>query len=158
MAITRQGYAQKILEQLNARDGDRYPLNLNNVEGLVCWMTAEGGNAANNPLNTTWVVDGHSTPLPGNSAGVQEYDSLEVGVTATVNTLLQHGGQDYSVILTSLRNGWKPWALLSRVVRNVPKWGTNIGDNSRESIDAFVAGVENRWADTGGAFTYVSST
>jgi hypothetical protein len=69
MAITRQGYAQKILEELNARDGDRYPLNLNNVEGLVCWMIAEGGNAANNPLNTTWVVDGHSRHFQGTLRG-----------------------------------------------------------------------------------------
>lgn len=150
-AVTRQGFARAILESLNRADGDRYKLNLNNVDGLVCWMLAEGGNAAWNPLNTTQVMPG-SKPLPGNTAGVQEYVSYTQGVDATVKTLLNG---NYEVVLVSLRNGWKPWALLMRVQRT--PWGTHISDGSEAAANTFVSGVEARWAAAGGAFEYVSS-
>jgi hypothetical protein len=163
MPTTRQGYAKSLLEHLAALDQPHhYPLTLTTVEGLVCWMVAEGGNAAWNPMNTTWVVPGHSTPLPGNSAGVQEYDSQAVGLEATTRTLLAawHDGvptgTTYADVLTSLRAGWGPVALLQRVHRS--PWGTKIGDGSEPVVSAFVAGVEGRWASDGGAYTYISES
>jgi hypothetical protein len=151
MAVTRQGYAQRLLKELAVQDPTHtYPMNLYNIEGLVCWMVAEGGTAAWNPLNTTQPMPG-SSPLPGNTAGVQEYTSYAQGIDATIKTLLNG---NYAVVLESLRRGWKPWALLMRVQRT--PWGTHIGDGSVDDVDAFVAGVEDRWAGDETAFKYVS--
>jgi hypothetical protein len=210
MAATRMGYSKALVEELRSLDPTHfYPGNLRTLDGLVCWMVAEGGNAAWNPLNTTWRVEGHSQPLPGNTAGVQEYDSMAVGVEATARTLLgpwvsgKPTGETYALVLTALRAGWGASSLLQRVQRTV--WGTfhlsEPGKATREvsfasgvlaldggsmalkaaqekavelqlfaaferpkalmspdEIDAFVAGVEERWMNAGGAYTYISET
>ena len=50
------------------------------------WQQAESTNANYNPLATTKKTT-NSKPLPGNSAGVQQYSSESEGVDATVATL-----------------------------------------------------------------------
>ena len=55
---------------------------------VVAWEEAEGASqSANNPLDSTLPETG-STPLPANSAGVQMYPSLGVGLQADVGTVL----------------------------------------------------------------------
>lgn len=63
------------------------PVTQSNIQFIERWITREGGGGANNPLNTTQQMNG-STVLAGNSAGVQNYSNLDVGVQATVKTLL----------------------------------------------------------------------
>lgn len=62
------------------------PVTQSNLDFIERWITREGGGGANNPLNTTQQMNG-STVLAGNSAGVQNYGNLDVGVQATVKTL-----------------------------------------------------------------------
>jgi hypothetical protein len=165
MATTRQGFAQKVIERLPDFEADlgliqhAYPQHLNNIEGLVDIFVAEGGNAARNPANTTLKMPG-STPLPGNTAGVQEYTSMDQGIEATCRTLLSNKGATYAGILTSLRNAWTPQVLIARWVAS--PWGTHIEANvggARDSVGAinnFVIAVESRWGTE--AFAYVSET
>jgi hypothetical protein len=91
-----------------------------NVEAVVGWEQAEGGNweddARFNPLNTTYVLDG-STPINGD--GVQSYSSWAVGTTATVLTI-ENGL--YGGILAALAKGDDPVAV-ARAVGASP-WGT----------------------------------
>ena len=50
------------------------------------WAQVEGGTAKWNPLNSTMQIPG-STPLAGNTAGVQNYPRPVWGVCATAMTL-----------------------------------------------------------------------
>ena|SRR5579875_2643784 len=73
-----------------------------NTRILVAWSWGEkphpdGALQWYNPLNVTRAVPG-STPVPGNSAGVQVYPSLEVGIQANADTIRQ-----YPTLLTALR-------------------------------------------------------
>lgn len=70
-----------------------------NVEFLACWAEREGGNAEFNPLNTEYRLSGSSSY---NSAGVQNFPTVQEGATATVRTLLN--GM-YSDIVAALRSG-----------------------------------------------------
>lgn len=62
------------------------PVTPSNVDFILAWAKREGGGGAWNPLNTT-LKHGTSTPLAGNSAGVQNYSSFQDGVAATIQTL-----------------------------------------------------------------------
>lgn len=73
-------FATAVLNGLGA------PVTQSNLDFIERWITREGGGGANNPLNTTQQMNG-STVLAGNSAGVQNYGNLDVGVQATVKTL-----------------------------------------------------------------------
>lgn len=76
------------------------PTTTANVQLLEAQAQAEGTSAKNNPLATTLGISGQSAALPGNSAGVQQYTTPEVGVNATARTL-----QSYPGILSLLRTG-----------------------------------------------------
>jgi hypothetical protein len=65
------------------------------------WVAREGGGGLNNPLNTTLRQPG-STPLKGNSAGVQNYTSFIQGVDATALTI---GNGFYPDIVAALGTG-----------------------------------------------------
>ena len=73
-------FATSVLTDLGA------PVTQSNLDFIERWIAREGGGGANNPLNTTQQMSG-STALSGNSAGVQNYGDLDVGVQATVKTL-----------------------------------------------------------------------
>lgn len=75
------------------------PVTQANVDWLVSWAAKEGTAARNNPLATTLRTNG-STPLPGNSAGVQEYPTAAAGVAATAATL-----KGYSSIVSAFQTG-----------------------------------------------------
>jgi len=57
----------------------------NNVNFLKTWQSFEGGNAKNNPLNTTYKLTGATNY---NSAGVKNYETDNDGIKATAKTLL----------------------------------------------------------------------
>jgi hypothetical protein len=62
-----------------------------NVEAILAWETAEGGNWHNtamfNPLNTTFRYDGSSNFNGGSASGVQAFRNWDDGVYATALTL-----------------------------------------------------------------------
>lgn len=75
------------------------PATQANVNWLLAWSQKEGTAARFNPLATTLQTRG-STPLPGNSAGVQEYPNAATGIAATARTL-----RAYSGIVAQLKSG-----------------------------------------------------
>lgn len=77
-----------------------WPQTAANRDSIVAWENREGGGGTNNPLNTTLVYGG-STPLAGNSAGVQNYPSIQVGLEATLATLRGGGYADIVMALSS---------------------------------------------------------
>ena len=81
-------------------------------------MQAEGGDAKNNPLNTTMHMPG-STRF--NSADVQNYPSAEVGIEATVKTLKLRG-HGYEKIVKRLRENAPALKIIEAVGES--DWGT----------------------------------
>ena len=69
-----------------------------NLDWLKEWAASEGTLAANNPLATERPQPGHDSRF--NSNGVRNYDSFDVGVQATVETL---GLSYYQSIVDSMR-------------------------------------------------------
>jgi len=102
---------------MDVLDGINAPTTDPNVVGMLAWDMAEGRTAMFNLLDTT-LKTADSTPLPGNSAGVQEYPNWDAGVNATVQTLQNYGG-----ILTALRQQQGPQALAKAV--GASPWGTS---------------------------------
>lgn len=84
-------WAVAILRELDA------PRSKVNCFALAGWFHREGGGGRNNPMNTTLRAAGATGAI--NSAGVENYDTPEHGVAATVRTL--HG---YPAIVLSLRD------------------------------------------------------
>ena len=75
------------------------PVTPENVRYVNAWAQAEGGNASNNPFNTTQTAPGASSY---NSVGVRNYTSPQQGIAATIQTL-KNG--HYQVLLNALRQG-----------------------------------------------------
>ena len=105
-------------EALLAAGGE--PETAQNIEAIVAWAHAEGGNWKNNakfnPLDTTKALDG-STPI--NSVGVQAYSSWAVGVQATELTLTNG---HYGGVLSALAAGNSAVAVANAVAAS--PWGT----------------------------------
>jgi hypothetical protein len=78
------------------------PVTAENLAFLDSWAHNEGTAALNNPLATTLTSPG-SYPLPGNSAGVQQYSTPGAGELATSTTL--KGLSVYAPIVRGLRSG-----------------------------------------------------
>jgi hypothetical protein len=91
-----------------------------NVEAILGWEEAEGGNWENdarfNPLDTTYVLDGSS---PMNGVGVQAYSSWSIGLQATVLTI---DNGLYGGILAALAKADDPVAVARAV--GASAWGT----------------------------------
>lgn len=84
---SRLGFAATLYRALGtpavAGSIDRLPA----VMFIVAWCAKEGARPqSNNPLNTVMRAPG-SKPLPGNSAGVQQYDNLATAVGLYVKNL-----------------------------------------------------------------------
>jgi hypothetical protein len=109
--VTRQGFAKRVLNALDMKAEWR------REAALLAWMQAEGGDAKNNPLNTTQRMKGSSDY---NSVHVQNYPDLETGVTATVKTL-RSSGHGYEYIIDRLEHG-TPREILQAVAAS--SWGT----------------------------------
>lgn len=114
--VTRAEFAEKLLRKLHA------PVTMRNQWALVSWMTAEGGTAHYNPLNTTQKMPGS---WDYNWVPVQNYPDLETGLEATVKTLnygADRGLYGYHAIRHNLRrNAWAR-RTLGAVERSA--WGT----------------------------------
>lgn len=98
----RTAMASGILKAIGAD-----PSNANAMNFMLAWMQAEGTAAQYNPLGTTQQMAG-SYALPGNSAGVQQYPSMQLGIEAIKRTLLN--GR-YNEIVQGLRQGVNPLQL-----------------------------------------------
>jgi cell wall-associated NlpC family hydrolase len=101
------------------------PTSPANLTFLTAWMTAESGPdtgsptlsaARYNPLNTTRPAPGS---WPFNSAGVQNYPTLDVGVTASADTTL---APPYAGLLAALRAGTD--AVADAQALAASPWGT----------------------------------
>jgi peptidoglycan hydrolase-like protein with peptidoglycan-binding domain len=90
--ITDKNFYERLLTELGA------PVTSENLKYLYAWRQAEGKGGKYNPFNTTWKRPG-STKM--NSAGVQNYVSLEDGMVATLKTL-RNGF--YDCIVNGLKN------------------------------------------------------
>ena len=88
-----------------------------NITSVTNWIRHEQAGwppfTKNNPLNTTQAMPG-SYPLPGNTAGVQQYPTAAEGIAATKITI--ENGR-YNDVLLALRGGrglcGRSWAGLS---------------------------------------------
>lgn len=109
MAVTAEQWANDLLRAA------QLPVTPQNVQFIAHWLPLENTRALHNPMASTWPVPG-STPLPGNSAGVQNYATYEDGVRATALTLNTPPGRGiayYPNIVAGLRSG-NPWPLHDR--------------------------------------------
>lgn len=125
MAITQQtktpvvsadAFASGILGGIGAPDSP------SNHSFIIAWMGGENTNARNNPLATTQPAQGTSD---FNSIGVKNYPSPQVGLTATVQTLLNGY---YNGIVSDLRKGnVAPQSIINNNASELGTWGTGAG-------------------------------
>jgi cell wall-associated NlpC family hydrolase len=91
-----------------------------NLRFFDAWARAEGGTATNNPFNTTQKMPGSTFYNQlGGGIGVQNYQTPQVGIDATVNTLTN--GR-YGNIIGALRKGDSAMRA-AQALANSP-WGT----------------------------------
>lgn len=96
---------------------------LDNADWLTfceAWQTAEGGDAAHNPFNTTLKLPG-STNYRKTPPLVQNYRGQKQGVEATVSTLLE---VKYADLITGMRANADPYWLA--VLVHESGWGTDL--------------------------------
>lgn len=110
--MTRGQFAHRLFKRLGV------PKTLHNRRALAAWIQSEGGNARNNPLNTTQDWDGATN---FNSVGVKDYPSEEAGVAATAKTF-GWTGHNYEAILRDLRQNADAEETLDAVAAS--DWGT----------------------------------
>lgn len=92
------------------------------IKFFIAWRQAEGGKALNNPFNTTKTMkaDGITNY---NSVGVKNYPTIDLGVTATVNTLKLKYYQD---LMNKLNNNMVTAEELADSP-DLKTWGTGKG-------------------------------
>jgi hypothetical protein len=113
---TRGEFAKALLPAIGA------PVTKRNMWALLAWMQAEGGEAKNNPLNTTEEWPGATIY---NWVGVKNYPSFKDGVAATARTLnygAEHRRYGYAAIRKRLRND--AWAYNTLRAVEASDWGT----------------------------------
>jgi hypothetical protein len=94
------------------------PITKNNMAFFYAWRQAEGGEAKNNPFNTTRKFEG-ATKYGDNPDGVKNYETTEDGIRATCETLkLPY----YTDIVNGLKNDVGLYEL-SRM-SSIKTWGT----------------------------------
>lgn len=116
-------WQKNILSNLGA------PTSQNNIQKLTAWNACEGnasgksGMGINNPFNTTLGKNDHSQyhslDVPGNTARVQVYPTLALGLQATVDTLKS---PKYAAVVANLRNDGSASAFATAV--GTSGWGT----------------------------------
>lgn len=105
-------FFKEILDCLGA------PVTKDNMLFFYAWRQAEGGEATNNPFNTTKNRDG-ATPYKTNPDGVKNYPTIQDGIQATCDTLkLSY----YTDIVDGLKNDVGLYNL-SRM-KSIYTWGT----------------------------------
>ena len=105
-------FYKEILECVGA------PITKDNMLFLYAWRQSEGGEATNNPFNTTKKMEG-ATLYGKNAAGVKNYPTVQDGINATCETLKLGY---YTDIVDGLKNDVGLYKL-SRM-SSIDKWGT----------------------------------
>lgn len=95
------------------------PQTTENIDSMVCWMTAEGAGGQNNPLNTTLATSGVVGAV--NSVGVKNYATPADGVRATAETL---AFGSYAPIRAALLSGHGVASTEASVFAITDTWGT----------------------------------
>lgn len=97
------------------------PKTQENMMFLYAWRQAEGGQAKNNPFNTTMKYEG-STRYGNNIAGVKNYLTPEDGIDATCKTLkLKY----YTCIVDGLKNDIGAKRISQMCNSSLRTWGTH---------------------------------
>jgi len=124
------------------------PTSATNIEVVMSWELAEGGNwnnaATANPLNTTEPGYG-GIAIAGNSAGVMAYPTWQSGLQATEAVLLDGS---YDNIVSLLKEGNANPGTIASAIESSP-WGT-------QAVDPMAAGVQAPW--TGGTIVAPNAT
>jgi hypothetical protein len=100
------------------------PVTSTNVQFLDAWQNAEGGQAENNPLNTTHQATGATAYNTFNANGVTyhvwNYPDASTGLAATAQTL-----SGYSNIVAALQSG-NPYTYGNQagLASDLGTWGT----------------------------------
>lgn len=110
--MTRGAFAKAVIKGLKA------PVTIHTRRALQAQMQAEGGNARNNPFNTTQTMPGATNY---NSVGVKNYKTAEDGVAATVKTL-HYKGHGYEAIVNALRGNAEATKIIAAIGDS--DWGT----------------------------------
>jgi len=129
--IDDKNFYEKLLTQLGA------PVTSENMKFMYAWRQAEGKGGRYNPFNTTWKLPG-STRM--NSHGVQNYQSLEDGLVATVKTLRN---PRYSCIVNGLKNDIGA-SQISQCT-SLETWGT--GDLVAKVVNSYERGASPKIKD-----------
>jgi len=85
---------------------------------MYCWHRAEGGEAKNNPLNTTYKMAGATDY---NQAGVKNYLTKRDGVTATIETLAL---SRYDKLRSLMKPAAPDWTAVAKEIE-ASGWGTS---------------------------------
>lgn len=116
--VTPSTFAVGVLRGLGA------PITPQNVQALVGWQAAEGGNwhnsATYNPLNTTQAPATGAYSNTGTQGNIKAYSSWQQGLAATLQTL-QNGR--YGGILSALKAGNNANAVANAI--GASPWGTS---------------------------------
>jgi hypothetical protein len=120
---------------LNALSSVGVPTTPDNLEAILAWEMAEGGNWENtakfNPLDTTYQYDGSVDFEPNPPAPVQAYKNWDDGVYATALTLTDNynypdsftQSTGYNAIIQALQAGNNPDDVTNAVDNSA--WGTS---------------------------------
>lgn len=108
------------------------PITRDNMLFFYAWRQSEGGQATNNPFNTTKKMEG-ATPYGTNVAGVKNYPTIQMGIDATCETLKLG---NYTDIVDGLKNDVGLYKL-SRM-SSLEKWGT--GKLLADVVDGYLKG------------------
>lgn len=137
--IDASEFTDKLVKDVKTSDDDFYKSVLKclgaqptkgNMSFMYAWRQSEGGQADNNPFNTTMKMKGATNY---NSVGVKNYRSFEDGVKATCKTLkLSY----YTDIVNGLKNDVGLYEL-SRM-NSLKKWGT--GDLVAKVANGYLKG------------------
>ena len=112
-----------------------------NMLFMYAWRQAEGGNAKNNPFNTTQKMEGATNY---NKIGVKNYRTSEDGIEATCKTLINGRSKyGYDKIIDGLKNDVGLSKLSDAVVSS--KWGTK--DLLVKITKDYIAGVSPKPKD-----------
>lgn len=123
MHDTRQSFLGKVITTAGL------PQTAELLDVLVAVAAEEGTSALWNPLATTMVYGG-STPLPGNSADVQDYTTEANGVKATAATL--HNG-NYGAFMALAGQGVDDTAMITAWAES--KWGTFHNEDGSPNVN-----------------------
>lgn len=112
------------------------PVTNQNMLFLHAWNKAEGGQATNNPFNTTFHLVSDPNMSNYNSAGVKNYSTPQFGVQAILKTLTE---PRYSCITNGLKNNVNPINIAK--CDSVKTWGT--GDNLLRVLNSYTKNRTN---------------